>query len=374
MPLDPRIPMGFQFPTIEPPANALAKVMGLQHLQNQNALNAAQLQGVQQQQQMRAQQMQQQQQRAAAMQGWLQGFPDPPPDAPPQVQAYVKGAKAGAFQFDIKEFQALMDGSKPTVVGPDSSVYVQGKGFVGTAPSAPPKPPAPTPLAGLIAERDALPPNDPRRPTYDAAIAKATTHQPAPTSITKIENFEPANTQLQKGSADALMKNFENLQNIPSTLGALRQAKTLAQNNPFVGSMGDSKLEVAKFFNNNLGTSISPQQVANAETLKSALFVNVMDNLKKMDAQPSEMQQKMMMDSMGRLTTDPKALPQILDLWTNILESKAKEHNRRVSEAKKNGATFLYDISVNTAPSEIKMPTPADIAAEAQRRYGNKGQ
>jgi hypothetical protein len=39
-----------------------------------------------------------------------------------------------------------------------------------TGYKAPPKSETPTPLARLIAERDALPPNDPRRATYDAAI------------------------------------------------------------------------------------------------------------------------------------------------------------------------------------------------------------
>lgn len=43
---------------------------------------------------------------------------------------------------------------------------------------APPKPQAPTPLAQLLAEREALPQGDPRRATYDAAIGKATTAQP----------------------------------------------------------------------------------------------------------------------------------------------------------------------------------------------------
>lgn len=44
-----------------------------------------------------------------------------------------------------------------------------------------PKPAAPTTLSRLIAERDALPPNDPRRPQYDAAIEMETTRkEPTP--------------------------------------------------------------------------------------------------------------------------------------------------------------------------------------------------
>jgi hypothetical protein len=56
-----------------------------------------------------------------------------------------------------------------------------------TGYKAPPKSETPTPLARLIAERDALPPNDPRRATYDAAIkgetqGKGTTIQMPPTA------------------------------------------------------------------------------------------------------------------------------------------------------------------------------------------------
>ena len=42
--------------------------------------------------------------------------------------------------------------------------------------------PPQSPLARMISERDALPPNDPRRPVYDAAIKKHTEHQ-APVNV-----------------------------------------------------------------------------------------------------------------------------------------------------------------------------------------------
>lgn len=48
-----------------------------------------------------------------------------------------------------------------------------------------PKPTAPTELSQLMAERDRLPPGDPRRAVYDRALAKQTTHAPA----ASINNF-----------------------------------------------------------------------------------------------------------------------------------------------------------------------------------------
>jgi hypothetical protein len=52
-----------------------------------------------------------------------------------------------------------------------------------TGTQAAPKTAAPTELARLIAERDALPPNDPRRATYDSAIQSATSSRTPVTNI-----------------------------------------------------------------------------------------------------------------------------------------------------------------------------------------------
>ena len=58
-----------------------------------------------------------------------------------------------------------------------------------------------------------------------------------------------------------------------------------------------------------------------------------MDNLKKLDSQPSEMQQKIMMDALGSINTDPNALYRVIDATEQTLVDRAKEHNRRVKQA-----------------------------------------
>lgn len=361
MPLDAQIPLMAQGIELNSPLNMLARATGVQNMLQQNRLQGMQMQDMHAQ---RAMQLEQ----ARARQQFLANLPDPPPDAPEHVKTMWPMMKAGLIPLE-KGLEAMSP--KYGSAAPGSTIYNErGGNVVATVPERPEKPPE---IVRLMEARDALPPGSPQRQVLEAAINKATTHAPAVTSSVKIDNFEPANTQLQKETANSLVKTYESLQNTPSTLAALRQAKALAKDNQFVGSMGDTKLNVAKFFNNNLGTNIAPEQVANAETLRSALFVNVMDNLKKMDAQPSQMQQQMMMDAMGKLTTDPKALPQVISLWEDIIKSRLKEHNRRVGEAKTNGLKFPYDITVRPE-SEIVMPTADDIAAEARRRAGLRGQ
>lgn len=174
--------------------------------------------------------------------------------------------------------------------------------------------------------------------------------------INNVNAFEPFNNKLQQQQADALVKQFEGLQNLPDQIASLDAAKQAAlKAAPFVGSGAEGKLEVIKFLNNNLGTNIAPEGVKNAELFRSAGFRMVLDNLKKMDSQPSERQQEALQKAMGKLDTDPSALPDVLDVTKDILMSRGREHNRRVAEAKANGAKFIYDISVplDRGPSTI---------------------
>lgn len=202
---------------------------------------------------------------------------------------------------------------------------------------------------------------------YEAALGLkqkvARAGAPNMTAINNIKSFEPFQNKVQGNMGEVLVKNFETLQNIPQTLQALDSAKTnLSKAGNFVGSGAETKLAVAKFFNNNLGTNIDPTGVKNTEALQSALFYNVMDNLKKMDASPSQQQQKVMQDAFGRITTDPAALPMIIDFYKKQVVSKANEHNRRVDETMSgpSGMQFPYDIHVKVPAQENAKPPGND--------------
>lgn len=153
----------------------------------------------------------------------------------------------------------------------------------------------------------------------------------AQTTQIGIQNYQPFGQEIQKDAAKALSARFEQLQDAPTQVQNIAKAKELvAGASPFVGSGAEKKLEVVKFFNNNFGTNISPDAVRDAETLRTTLFMQIMDNLKKMDAQPSQMQQVMMRDALGNLNTDPGAIGTVLDVMESALRSKVSEHNKRV--------------------------------------------
>lgn len=164
---------------------------------------------------------------------------------------------------------------------------------------------------------------------------------------TTVNAFEPASVAAQKEQMQYLTKQADALQAAPVALANIERAKKLVQTaRPFVGSGADVKLAAVKFLNNNLGFSIEESAVRDAEELRSRIFFNIMDNLKKLDAQPSQLQQQIMMESLGKLGTDPQALPRVLDAFAETIRGKVQQHNKRAKEAQGSGVRFPFDPTI----------------------------
>lgn len=262
---------------------------------------------------------------------------------------------------------------RDTVIAPNGKLIYKdtGEPVTQTSFAAPDKEVAPTTLEKLQTYRTSLinaNPNDPKIKQIDAAINKETNFAPPMQAITNVQNFVPAAQQIQKDAASALVKNYELLQNVPQTIQTMEQAKKLIpQAVNFTGSFGEQKLQIAKFFNNNFGTSIDSTGVQNAEQLRSALFTNVMDNLKKMDASPSQQQQQLMSKAFGTLETDPSSLPKIIDIYEDILRNKVNIHNSRVDQIKSK-VELPYELKVEL-PEKIQ---PIETLQERINRIRNE--
>jgi hypothetical protein len=284
----------------------------------------------------------------------LAGITDPNERLYAQIapQEYVanktKALKPTAKILQPNEIEQLRTSGYNIPVG--AVVQVDENGKLSLAEGTFQKEGAGTQLDKLVAAKAklvAINPNDPNIKLYDSAIAKETQFAPTASTNVKIENFVPAAQQLQKESATSLQKNYDSLQFVPQTIATMQQAKQLVPSAVnFTGSLGEQKLQLSKFFNNNFGTNIDPTGIQSAEQLRSALFTNVMDNLKKMDASPSQQQQQVMSKAFGTLDTDPKALPKIIDIYENILRDKVKIHNSRVDQISKK-IELPYDLKVN---------------------------
>jgi hypothetical protein len=180
-----------------------------------------------------------------------------------------------------------------------------------------------------------------------------------------VQNALPFQEQIYTDTGKALIGDFNTLKSIPSQVKQLDRVAELAPKS-FAGSAANAKLEGAKFLNNNLGLNIAPNKIVATEELRTVLFTNIMDNLKKMDASPSQEQQRVMQASLGNIGTDPAALPAVVNVYRQILVDKANEHNRRVGQTIEKGFKYPYDITVN-------VPTPEQAAPAGNKLTPNVG-
>lgn len=169
----------------------------------------------------------------------------------------------------------------------------------------------------------------------------------------------PASEEAQRKFMDATQINYQALRNAPTTLKNIEEAKALIpQAKGFMGPGGEGLLDAAKFMNNRFGLKIQTEGIKSAEELRTRMFVRIMDDLKKMDAQPSQMQQQMMQDALGKLGTDPNALPQVLDVMGDLVRGKVEIHNKEVEGAIQRGVKFPYDPKIALEPPAPKTEAP----------------
>jgi hypothetical protein len=196
-------------------------------------------------------------------------------------------------------------------------------------------------------------------------------------NITNVNAYTPASEAAQKDFMDKVSKRHDALQSAPVFLQNIEEAKKLVPGaKGFMGPGGEPLLETAKFLNNRLGMQINTEGVKDAEELRTRLFVQVMENLKKMDAQPSQYQQKVMQDAFGTLGTDPNAVPRILDAFGDIVRGKVDLHNKEVQSAAQRGVKFPYDPIITlpekqkpeSAPGQFdKLPSPLQLKGKTIR-------
>ena len=171
----------------------------------------------------------------------------------------------------------------------------------------------------------------------------------------------PFQEKIYTNAAEGLMKDYDTLKAIPAQIKQLDKVAQLAPRS-FAGSGANAKLEAVKFLNNNLGLNVAPEKVQNTEELRAVLFTQIMENLKKMDASPSQSQQVIMQDSLGNIGTDPAAIPKVVNVYKEILLDKAREHNSRVDQTIEKGFKYPYSVKVNV-PQDNK-GTPSNKAPQ----------
>jgi hypothetical protein len=284
-----------------------------------------------------------------------------------QLEPFLKSASAKAKYDKLgKQIENL---SKGFSVPAGGAYFQPGVGMVARDAAAP----ALTDVSRFIAERNAAvarnaPPDE--IAALNAAIKKATTSTPPISVENKINTYMPASEEAQRDFIRSTRATYDTLKNAPGTLKNIEEAIKLIPNaKGFMGPGGESLLDAASFLNNRLGTNINTKGVTNATELRSRLFQGIIENLRKLDANPTENQQNAMRVALGNIGTDPNALPAVLNSFADTVRSKVDMHNAEVEGAVSRGVKFPYDPTIKlptfTPPAPPKATArPAGVPAE----------
>lgn len=190
---------------------------------------------------------------------------------------------------------------------------------------------------------------------------------------TRVQAYTPASETLQVEAVKELRDTYKQLKTAPVDIANLRKAAELAtsEGRKYMGTGGQAFLSAAKFLKNRLNVEIDPKAISDAEVARSALFQNVLNNLRKLDAQPSQQQQQIMQEALGSLDTDPDALPRVVQIYEDVIRGRVEQHNREVQQVKEKGITMPYDLAIKLperAATPEQKPAPG-AAAPASGRF-----
>jgi hypothetical protein len=166
----------------------------------------------------------------------------------------------------------------------------------------------------------------------------------ASSNITKVNTYVPASEEAQRDFIRSTRLTYDALKQSPAMFANMEAAKKLIPSaREFMGAGGEGMKTAASFLNSRLGMSINTEGVKDASELQARLFQGVLDNLKKLDAQPSERQQAALQAALGSISTDPNALSNVLDAYADTVRTKIDVHNAEVQSAIARGVKFPYD-------------------------------
>lgn len=225
-------------------------------------------------------------------------------------------------------------------MGPDNKPLAQ----------APTRPPEPSAVSKLMAERDALPEGHPNRPVLDEAIKKATTSQPLVQVDTRQENEFSKKVGGEMGEQySSLLKadmtaptNIAKYQRLGQLLGSVNTGK-------FKGATTDIKA-AAKSLGidlNALGVAddVAPAQAARALSNQIALELRNPAGGAGMPGALSDKDREFLVQSIPGLENDPAAIDKMIEYRVK-LEQRAQAVARKAREYRRKKGRFdegFYD-------------------------------
>lgn len=223
-----------------------------------------------------------------------------------------------------------------------------------------------TEIGKLIFERDKLPADDPRRKTYDAAIAKATTHAPANNITLSTEKSYGGEYGKKTAESDI---NLKAAAEAAPTLAesSNRISQILKSGKVFTGTGAEFKLQLAKAL--KVVANTENEAIANTESLISSLASQTLGNIKSSGLGSGQGftdkdREFLQAASAGTITLDSKTLQRLSDLSYRSAVATADKWSKRVKEIPK---SVLEGTGTSTEPVSVPSRTGAAPKVSAVR-------
>lgn len=165
-----------------------------------------------------------------------------------------------------------------------------------------------------------------------------------------------------KNASDTLFKEREGAQAAASTLQSVGEIRKAAEGGAFQGAGAELKLGAAKALQ-GLGMPYDAKTVANSELFNAQANQFVLNSIKGLGANPSNADREFIEKTVPRLSTDPAALPQLLNFMERKARSQLTNYNTKIKGVQ--SQPMGQSIPMSLEVPEPEMPKPK--AAPAQQ-------
>lgn len=158
---------------------------------------------------------------------------------------------------------------------------------------------------------------------------------------------------------------------------AIDKSLDLIQQGAILGAGADLKTDAAKILNDNFGTNISPDKVANTDFLRSTLGMPLLAKAKALGYNPTDADAKRLDVILGTISKNPAALPDLLKFNRELSIKAIEAHNKKAKDVK---GPYSLTVEVPGAyvfsgaqPTSAAPVTPGQNAVtDYQKLYGIK--
>lgn len=153
-----------------------------------------------------------------------------------------------------------------------------------------------------------------------------------------------------KGASDVFFKEREAAQAAAGIIGSVGSIRQAVAGGAYQGTGAELKLGAAKALG-AIGMPYDQKTVANTELFNAQANKFVLDSIKQLGANPSNADRDFIEKTVPRLSTDPAALPQLLDFLESKARASVRTFNDKAKKAQQNPAA-------QGMPFQLEVPEP----------------